>query len=416
MASPAAIGPRVDRYPTDAHDPDRGTALTLEVMCRQIKRSALNPALRSAGMDAVRRFRGGPLFASTGRNPFQSLPAIVESVYWWARHVLRFQHHEGLIRVWFQEQDQLQLLISPDLLLKMDRPRGDCAIYTALICAMLRTFGIEYEIVTLAVDPSQPDVFSHVYPRAVVNGARLVLDASHGKYVGWEVPREHQIRRQVWDSDGNPIRDLDRGRFRGLHGYSARPRGPILPQRLTLLPGGMAGYPTVDWRGLGWERKVLPGSPYSWAWRKNDWFASGMTGLGLGRGQSLSDAYVGGMGQIDLGYTVPNPAYTGPVYTPPDTTAVAVPAPSAVSPLANLFGNLAQQWTQIGSRVIAPTTTISSGPAGTQIVTPAGSALPGSALLTPTLAGASGIGGWLVLVFGGIVVIIFVSSLAKSRK
>ena len=353
-------------------------------MCEQIERSTENRKLRAAGLDAVRRFRGGPLFAASGLNPFQSEPAIAESVMWWAKHVLRFQHHEGLIRVWFGEQDQLQLLISPDLLLTMDRPGGDCAIYTTLICAMLRVLGVKYEIVTLAVDPNQPHVFGHVYARAVFrDGRRMALDGSHGKYAGWEVPRAHQIRRQVWDCAGNPIQDFDRGRFRGLHGYSSRPDKPIMPQRLTLLPGGMAGFPPRS-----------PGLMFQT-------FRPGLEGIRGGRR---------GMGQIDLGYTVP----TTEGYTPPDITAVAVPA-SAASPWANLFGNLAQQWTQIGSRVIAPTTTVTSGPGGTQIVTPAGSSLPAGAVLAPGIAGASG-SGLLLLGLGGIVIFIILATKASQRS
>jgi hypothetical protein len=358
----APVGPRVDRYQTDASDPDRATALTVELMCQQISRSALDDRLRAAALDAVRRFRGGPEFAATGQDPFQSPAAICESVWWWAKHILRFQHHEGLIRVWFSETDQLQLLISPALLLRMEKPRGDCAIYTTLICAMLRASGIEYEIVTLAVDPNQPEVFGHVYPRAVLpDGRRLVLDASHGKYVGWEVPKEHQLRRQVWDSAGNPIPDADRGRFRGLRGYQPRPRRPMLPRRLTALPGGIAGY---------------------------------------GRG---------GFGQyIDTGEYVPTTSSTTG-YTPPDITAVAVPvSPTPGFNLGSTIGNLLNQWTQIGSRVIAPTTTVSTGPGGTQIVTPAGSNLPASALLAPGIAGASG-GGLLLLIGGAIVVVALIA-------
>jgi hypothetical protein len=48
---------------------------------------------------------------------------------------------------------------------------------------------------------------------------RLVLDASHGKYPGWEVPKRRQYLKQVWNSEGEAIQDQDSG-YRGLHGMN----------------------------------------------------------------------------------------------------------------------------------------------------------------------------------------------------
>ena len=77
-----------------------------------------------------------------------------------------------------------------------------------LIAAMLEALGVRWELVTVAVDPQDPALYSHVFVRAVYDdGARLTLDGSHGKYPGWEVPRAHQFRRQAWGSDGEPITD-----------------------------------------------------------------------------------------------------------------------------------------------------------------------------------------------------------------
>lgn len=364
VASSAFSGFRVDRYPSDPDNPDRATAQTLELMCRMIDRAASDPVLVAAARDAVQRFRGGPLYAMSGRNPFESPAAIAESIWWWAKHALRFVHHDGLIRVWFNERDQLQLLIGPDLLLRMNEWKGDCAIYTMLICAMLRALGVRFEIVTVAANPHEPDIFGHVYPRALLPaGGRLALDASHGSYPGWKVPPEHTLRMQVWDESGNPIPD-SAPRFKGLHGYQAYPQYPILPARLTLLP-------RVRRRG--------------------------------GRG----------LGQIDLGYTAPIPDTTGAIgYTPTDVIGYA---PGSVPPsgfnLGSTIGNLLTAWTQIGTKVIAPTTSITSGPGGTQIVTPAGTSVPSGAVVTSGLAATSG---WFVIALGvGLLVII---GIARSNR
>lgn len=363
MASSAFPGFRVDRYQSDLNNPDRATAQTIELMCRMIDQAAGDAVVGEAARDAVRRFRGGPLYALTGRDPFASAGAIAESVWWWAKHTLRFVHHDGMIRVWFNERDQLQLLIGPDLLLRTNDWKGDCAIYTMLICAMLRALGVRFEIVTVAANPHEPDIFGHVYPRAVLpDGGRLALDASHGAYPGWQVPREHTLRSQIWDESGNPVPD-QAPRFKGLHAYQVYPQYPKMPARLTLLQGG--------------RRR---------------------------RGR--------GLGQIDLGYTAPDTSpFSGAPVTPTDVVGYAPGSvPSSGFNLGSTIGNLLTAWTQIGSKVIAPTTSITSGPGGTQIVTPAGASVPAGGLVTSGLAAGSG---WFIVALGGLLLVLL---LANRRR
>ena len=212
-------------------NPDEATAQTVDIMCGLIERSANDPLLKDAASTALFRYRGGgPLWAVRGIDPFQAgdsslrAQAFCEAVWWYCKHQLKFVHHSKQIDVWLNERDQLQLLIEPGVLLRFPfRMEGDCAIYTMLICAMLQVLGITWEIVTAAVKPSQPDIFSHVWPRAVLpNGRRLDLDASHGNYPGWSVPLNHRFRVQVWDENGFPMQDFGEQRFNGLHGYQLR--------------------------------------------------------------------------------------------------------------------------------------------------------------------------------------------------
>jgi hypothetical protein len=361
MATSPLPGLNIARYPTDPRDSDGATARTVELMCAQINRAAGDPVLRSAARDAVRRFRGGPLYALARIDPWKSPQAICESAWWWVKHALKFVHHDGMIAVWFNERDQLQLLIAPDLLLRMFKPRGDCAIYTMLICGMLKCFRVPYELVTAAVNPDEPDVFSHVYPRAVMaNGRRIPLDASHGDYPGWEVPRQHTLRKQVWDEDANPIPD-EAPRFKGLHSYAARPTRPILPKRIAMIPGvGLGAY-------IRWQR---------------------------------------GLGQTDTTTTVLDPSMTAPITNPVYTGT----APAPGFPWAQTFGNLLNQWTQIGGRVIAPTTTYQSGPGGTSISTPAGSGFPSGVLPIGSTGGSS----LLLLGVGALGLILLFSMLSKK--
>lgn len=162
---------------------------------------------------AVHRFGG------LSGAPELSPEAIAAGAWWWAKVFVRFVHHDFIIRDRLGRMGDLQGLISPEVLVRMERPEGDCAIFSECIAAFLRVFGVGYEWVTVAVNPREPEIFSHVYLYGIMpDGTRLPLDASHGQYPGWQVPSSHVSRRQVWDADGNPV--ADRGsRFDGLHGF-----------------------------------------------------------------------------------------------------------------------------------------------------------------------------------------------------
>lgn len=204
-------------------DPDTATAETVELMCRYANQSAGDPLVQRAANDAVRRYRGGPLYSGAGADP----RAIANSVWWYTHSNLKFIHHDDMIRAMWNEPGQLQLLISPEVLLRTQRPAGDCAVYTMLECGMLRSLGVPYEVVTIACDPRQPGMFTHVYARAVIGANRIPLDASHGSFPGWEVPRQHTTRKQVWNERGEPIED--QARWSGLHGYARRGLGVCDP-------------------------------------------------------------------------------------------------------------------------------------------------------------------------------------------
>lgn len=218
---------RADRAPA-SNDPFEATARTIQIMCSHVAGSVSDPVVQSVARDAVRQFRGGPEFAISGRDAWQDSRAVASSVWWWVKSNLKFVHHSALLLAWFGE-DQLQLLISPDVLLRSPRMVGDCAIYSELVAALLVCNGVGYEFVTVAVNPAQPEIFSHVFVYAVMpDGRRIPLDASHGDYPGWQVPAAEVSRIQVWSSAGNPV--ADRGsRFDGLHGYGLGDESAALP-------------------------------------------------------------------------------------------------------------------------------------------------------------------------------------------
>lgn len=195
-------------------DPDTDTARTVAIMCDHIKGGAADPVVQQYAQQAAQQFAAVAGESGPG--------ALAACAWWWCKTYIKFVHHESLLQKHLGEAGHLQGLISPDALVRMSKPQGDCAIFTDMLCAFLRVFGIKYEIVTVAVNPREPSEYSHVFAYAVLpDGRRLPLDASHGDYPGWQVPSAHVFRRQVWDEDGNPV--SDRGsRFDGLHGYGLR--------------------------------------------------------------------------------------------------------------------------------------------------------------------------------------------------
>ena len=207
-----------------SEDPDTATAQTVQEMCRQIHQAAKDPLVRQLAINAVRNFRGGPAWAGTGIDAFSNPQCMAESCWWWCKHFLRFKHHGSMFEAWSADlgdpRTKLQLLIAPDVLVRMRRMEGDCAIYTMMLCAMLEALGIRWEIVTLAVDEMQPEIFSHVFARAVLPAGRESLDASHGSYPGWQVPARDIHREWTFDSNGGRVQGG--GRFTGLHGYRRR--------------------------------------------------------------------------------------------------------------------------------------------------------------------------------------------------
>jgi len=314
---------------TASNDPDTATAQTIGIMCSHVKKSAADALVQETARSAARQFSG---LAGVGPG------ALASAAWYWCKTFVKFVHHESILRQRLGEAGHLQGLISPEVLVRMDRPEGDCAIFSECVCAFLRVLGVPYELVTVAVNPNEPDVFSHVYVYAVLpNGERLPLDASHGDYPGWQVPSSDVFKRQVWDQDGNPV--ADRGsRFDGLHNYALRGLGQEGSIDLSTL------YPDVGEYG-GWD-PAAAGTPT----------APAGTGFNWG----------------------------------------------------SLIGNLANQWTQIGGRVIAPTTTFQRDSRGNIIYqTPGAAPAPGS-------IGGGG-SSWLLIAGVGAAALLLVSSMGKGR-
>ncbi len=196
-------------------DSDTDTATSIRIMCEDARQSANDQGVRETAAAAVAQL--GNLSGD-----MDDAARIAAGAWWYCKLFVKFVHHESIIRQRLGQAGHLQGLISPAVLIRMDRPEGDCAIFSSCIAAFLQALGVPFEFVTVAANPSEPDVYSHVFLYAVMpDGRRIPLDASHGDYPGWQVPSAHVTRRQVWDSSGNPVQDRG-SRFDGLHNYTMR--------------------------------------------------------------------------------------------------------------------------------------------------------------------------------------------------
>jgi hypothetical protein len=193
-----------ERFQGDLYDSDKATAETVACMCRYIQEAQNDPEVFRAAQEAM-----------AWGNP-------VDGAFWWAKHHIRFVQDHELISRLLNERDQLEMLVTPAVMVRSSQPQGDCDDFTMMVCALLKCMGLDFEIVTVAADPYDQSQFSHVYCRAVLpDESRIPLDASHGRQPGWCVPPSRTFRLQVWDESGRPVQDQVARRFNGLHGYVA---------------------------------------------------------------------------------------------------------------------------------------------------------------------------------------------------
>ena len=224
--TPSAWSPVLDVFQADTQDSDTATAQTIAAMCQHIHRAAKDKAVLNGALQAVtrwsRRSALAPLYSGVGLEPAF---ADAGACFWWAKYHVKVLPHSEFKALLAAYPQKRQLLIPPDVVLRAPNPAGDCSTFSMLIAALLESLSVAWELVTVAADPHDRSLYSHVFVRAVMpDGGRLTLDGSHGKYPGWEVPRAHQFRRQVWDEDGEPVVD-SAPVVSQLHAYRMRGMG-----------------------------------------------------------------------------------------------------------------------------------------------------------------------------------------------
>jgi len=200
----------LERFPA-APDTDSVTNQTAKLMCRYIKEADSDPVLKDAAAYTRNAYAGG-----------SADPAMLAwAVFWFANHNVKFVVDEApLMRLerivpgsGYAQQD---LLIRPDVLIRMNPREGDCDDFTMLVCALLKCLRVPFAIVTIACGPDDPERWSHVFPIALTP-TPIPIDASHGQGPGWMVPAEQTYRWQAWDENGEPMNLKRPGS--ALHGW-----------------------------------------------------------------------------------------------------------------------------------------------------------------------------------------------------
>lgn len=95
---------------------------------------------------------------------------------------------------------------------------GDCDdINAVLLPALLGAIGVRTRLVTVALDPRDPDVFTHVYCEAELDGRWIPLDAARPN-ASWGRGCDRYLRKRVWEISTEEFQDVA-----GLSG----PSGPL---------------------------------------------------------------------------------------------------------------------------------------------------------------------------------------------
>jgi hypothetical protein len=383
VAGVGSVG--IERFQASLDNPDLATVQTVRAMCGHIRACAADPVVLACAQQALQQFGG--LGAGLPREI-----AAADACWWWVKHRVRFVQDDDAIQALLNERYQLELLVTPSVLVRMARPGGDCDDFSMLLACLLTCLGMRWRIVVVAASPSEPEVFSHVFVAAVLaDGSLYPLDASHGRYPGWHVPDERIFRSQLFDEGGRNVpgglRGISAGlgRWRGLHGYeyiglgAARPTRSAAPRRLA--PYYYHGRTGHALRGLGCGCSELDDD--------NNCLDPDPCAAATSSGSS---------------YTTVNPIATGSSVVSNIPLVTSNASVSTGQNWDSTINNLLASWTGIASKVIAPTTTVVT-PSGLSITTPSNSLSQLSNLFSgSSLTGGSMSGSTLLILLGVLVV------------
>lgn len=165
--------------------PDERVADTIAYMTKYAVEDSTNPLIQEDAAEALELGGGDPLLG----------------VFNICKSRFKFQEDSqtaGATPV--ADETVVEVLIRPADLAMMWRrhlqPIEDCDGYSAYAASLLLALNVPCSFCTVAVDPTEPSEYSHVYVVTYPQNKRVALDCSHGKYVGWECPNPFGKRRE----------------------------------------------------------------------------------------------------------------------------------------------------------------------------------------------------------------------------
>lgn len=324
---------RISIRKTDANDSDKSVADTVALMGIHARKASQSVQVRQALQGA-------------GCSNKCSEDETIRCIFSYIKNRVSFIEDERQLEQMFQEPRSKELLITPEVLLSMPDPRGDCDDFSMLACAMLMAKGIQCDFVTVAASSSNPKDYSHIYCMVTTrDGRKIPFDSSHGDKAGWETDRAY--RKQVWPVFGTG------GRRNGMGG-------------LGMLVNGSRG---------SFDRT----------------FEHGLRGL-MGLGDDLTDASTLASSE----YEIENSGVSD-VYSPP----LAMPVSSSPNILASLLPNIFGAVEKIAVQTTQQPGVQTTGPNGVSTSTVLPSGYAGS-LSIPGISSSS-LGSMLpILLIGGV--------------
>jgi transglutaminase-like putative cysteine protease len=251
---------------------DAGTAATIEAMRQLIDEGKKDPVVHELAANILRQARVRAF----------DWPGEVRAIYAAVKRNVRFTRDIRGKETLHSAREIIRLQI------------GDCDDFTILLCALLETVGVRTRIKTIAGDGRAPEVFTHVFPEASVNGKWIAVDAARRQPALGRQPR-NAWRTRVWDTQSSEYQDIE-----GLAGTSqiVGPRrvarawspkaaawtrglqGPA-PRRRT--PLGIYAYPR------GRRMPGMPASSYGAPHGQGHYGARALRGLAMGQDDDGSD-------------------------------------------------------------------------------------------------------------------------------
>lgn len=178
----AELGQKYSTIAT-SHDPDGQVAQTMPLIQQYSSEDSTNPLIQNVALSYANRMPG-------------ATPAQI--AYAATKDHLIFASDQAIAKRATPQVDDfvvevLRRPIDTVLFNRIEgrRPDGDCDDFSMFAASIGAALGADVRFVTVAADPREPSVLSHIY--TIIDG--VPVDASHGPFAGWEVPSEHVSRR-----------------------------------------------------------------------------------------------------------------------------------------------------------------------------------------------------------------------------